>query len=280
MMNSNKAPSNNSLNTADKLLRGKLLKKEILLIAVCLASVFILSSCGSSGDGRQDNSGIALASVSNKEPQFTTEFRLQDCKFTAEGENPYFILKPGYQLVLEGEEKGDKVHLEISVLRDTEKIFLPDIDTVNTRVVEERESVNGELVEVSRNFFAICTKTNDVFYFGEDVDIFNPDGTISHEGSWRAGAQGAFPGIIMPGTFLLGSRYFQEQAPGVAMDRAEHMEMGLELNTEAGTFNKCVKVLETTPIEPGAKSEKIYCPEVGLVVDDVVELVKFGFNIF
>lgn len=279
MLKSSKAPSENSLNTADRLLKGKLLKKEILYIAVCLASVFILSSCGSSGDGGQNSSGIAMASALNKEPQFTTEFRLENCKFAAEGENPYFILKPGYQLAFEGEENGDKVRLEVSVLRDTEKISLPDIGTVNTRVVEERESVNGKLVEVSRNFFAICTKTDDVFYFGEDVDIYNSDGTISHEGAWRAGEQDALPGIIMPGTFLLGSRYFQEQAPDVAMDRAEHMEMGLGLNTEAGTFDKCVKVLETTPLEPRAESEKTYCPGVGLVVDDVVEIVEFGFNI-
>jgi hypothetical protein len=82
--------------------------------------------------------------------------------------------------------------------------------------------------------------------------------------------------MIMPGTFLLGSRYFQEQAPDVAMDRAEHVEMGLQVNTQAGTFDGCVKVLETTPLEPGAESEKIYCPGVGLVVDDVVQLVESG----
>jgi hypothetical protein len=57
---------------------------------------------------------------------------------------------------------------------------------VQTRIVEEREAVAGELIEISRNFFALCDETNDVFYFGEEVDIFNPDGTVSHEGAWRA----------------------------------------------------------------------------------------------
>jgi hypothetical protein len=218
--------------------------------------------------------GSAMAQ--KNESQFTTDFRLADCEFEARGENPYFILRPGYRLVLEGEEDGDTVRVEISVLRDTEAISLPDIGTVRTRVVEEKESVNGELVEVSRNWFAICDPTNDVFYFGEAVDIFNEDGTTSHDGSWRAGVDGAVPGIIMPGTFLLGSRYFQEQAPDVAMDRAEHVEMGLEVDTPAGTFDQCVRVLETTPLEPNADSEKIYCPGVGLVIDDVVELVEAG----
>ena len=89
----------------------------------------------------------------------------------------------------------------------------------------------------------------------------------------------AEPGIIMPGTFLLGSRYFQEIADGIALDQAEHTAMGLEITVPAGTFTDCVEVTETTPLEPGAVSLKNYCPEVGLVIDDVLELVDYGFNI-
>jgi hypothetical protein len=233
------------------------------------------------------SSGLALAQ--DEEPQFTAEFRLEDCKFETKGVNPYFILRPHYQLVLEGEDDGETIRLVISVLPETEKIVLPDIGMVRARVVEEREWVDDTLVEVSRNFFALCGKTNDVFYFGEEVDICKEGlvqvgdqflcngGEPSHAGAWRAGVADAKPGIIMPGTFLLGSRYFQEQAP-VAMDRAEHVEMGLTMTTEAGTFEKCVKVIETTPLEPSSESEKIYCPEVGLV-EDQVELVAFGFDI-
>jgi hypothetical protein len=225
-------------------------------------------------------SGLGSASVMAQEPQFTTEFRLEDCRFTPRGANPYFILRPGYRLVLEGTQDGETTRVVITVLRRTERLVLPGRGVVNAAVVEERESVDGELVEVSRNLFAICNRTNDVFYFGEAVDIFNPDGTVSHEGSWRAGEPDedglAKPGMIMPGTFLLGSRYFQEQADGIAMDRAEHVEMGLDVTTHAGTFAECVKVVETTPLEPGAETVKVYCPGVGLVMDSGVTLVDFG----
>lgn len=227
----------------------------------------------------------------DEEPQFTTEFRLEDCKFDANGANPYFILKPGYQLVLEGEDDGEEVRVEISVLHEIEKISLPGVGMVKTRVVEERESKDDKLVEVSKNFYVICQKTNDVFYFGEEVDICE-DGLVqvgddflcnggepSHAGAWRAGMADAKPGIIMPGTFLLGARYFQEIATDIAEDRAEHVEMGLEVPTDAGTFGSCVRIIETSPLEPGAESEKIYCPEVGLVVDNDVELVEFGFEV-
>jgi len=222
------------------------------------------------------SSGIVYAQ--NQEPQFTTDFRLEDCDFKTRGKNPHFILIPGRQLVLEGAEAGKTIRLVVTVLPEIESFLLPDIGEVKTTVVEVRESVDGVPVEISRNFFAICEKTNDVFYFGEDVDIFNPDGTISHEGSWRAGkpdADGlAKPGIVMPGTFFLGSRYYQELADGIALDRAAHVEAGLEMPTAAGTFHNCVKVLETTPLEPGAETVKVYCPGVGKVVDNVVKLVE------
>ncbi|HEX5977854.1 MAG TPA: hypothetical protein VFY68_11285, partial [Nitrososphaeraceae archaeon] len=97
------------------------------------------------------------------------------------GKNSYFILEPGYQVVLEGEEDSEKLQLVMSVLNET-KI----VDGVETRVVEEKETEGGNLVEVSRNYFAICNPTNDAIYFGEDVDMYENGNIISHEGAWMA----------------------------------------------------------------------------------------------
>ncbi len=82
------------------------------------------------------------------------------------------------------------------------------------------------------------------------------------------------PGLIMPGTFLLGSRYFQEVAPEIALDRAEHVDMGLTVETPAGTFNNSVMLLETTPLDPSAKDIKVYAPGAGLIVDGTIERVN------
>ena len=205
---------------------------------------------------------------------FTTDIRIEDCTFSNTGRNPYFSVNPGDVLVL----AGGGVDLQITVLTDTTDIsFLTArgvLLTVTTRVVEERESQNGSLVEISRNFFARCQETNDIMYFGEDVQIFE-NGGISTAGSWLAGTDGALPGLIMPGSFLLGSRYFQEQAPGVALDRSEHIAMGLTVTVPAGTFEDCVEVVETTPLERGARTTKVYCPGIGLVDDNEVQLVSF-----
>jgi hypothetical protein len=209
---------------------------------------------------------------------FTSTFRLQDCRFLAHGANPHFILEPERQLTYEDEEEGEA--LIITVLEQTRRITLPiggRMRTVRTAIVEEREfDEDGEIKEISRNFFAICEKTGDVFYFGEDVDIFQDDGSVTHDGAWLAGRNGAKPGIIMPGTFLLGSRYAQEVAPGVAQDQAEHVAEGLDVDTDAGDFHNCVEVTETSPLDAGAESTKVYCPGVGLVADNDLVLVEIG----
>jgi hypothetical protein len=72
--------------------------------------------------------------------------------------------------------------------------------------------------------------------------------------------------------FLLGSRYFQEQAPGVALDRSEHTDADLSLELPVGVLEDCVEVTETTPLEPGSQSTKNYCPGFGLAVDGDLEL--------
>ncbi|HLL87475.1 MAG TPA: hypothetical protein VK387_09210 [Thermoleophilaceae bacterium] len=57
-------------------------------------------------------------------------------------------------------------------------------------------------------------------------------------------------------TALVGAKYFQELAPGVAMDRAEHVSMQAVARTPAGTFRRCLKVRETTPLEPDVSLKK------------------------
>jgi len=205
---------------------------------------------------------------------FTTAFRIDDCTFLSTGSaNPYFILDPSHELNLEGEEGKEFIELRITVLNDTEDVTVPGLGIVRTRVVEEREWADGELKEVSRNFFAICAETSDVYYFGEHVDNYENGSIANHNGSWRAGTDGALPGLIMPGTFLLGSRYFQEVAPGVALDRGENTAMGLVVTVPAGTFPGSVSVFETSPPEPNAKSVKTYAPGVGLLIDDTLQLI-------
>src|SRR5438105_502576 len=96
------------------------------------------------------------------------------------------------------------------------------------------------------------------------------------EGSWLAGVNGNRAGLTMPGAPQLKMKYYQEIAPGTAMDRAEIVSLSETCKTPAGTFSNCLKVKETSAIELAAKEYKYYAPGVGLVADDTVRLVKHG----
>jgi len=234
-----------------------------------LVALAVLAACLSAA-------GVQAGSTKTDKRPFTTSFRLADCTFqSASHANPYFILEPGHVLHMQGEEGKEAVDLTITVLNDIENITLPGIGSVATRVIEEREKHDGEIAEVSRNFYAVCQETSDVFYFGETTDIYEGGVVVSHEGAWRAGTNGAMPGIFMPGTFLLGSRYAQEVAPGVAMDRAENMAMGQTISVPAGTFEDSITILETSALERNSKETKSYAPGVGVIIDDTLKLVDW-----
>ncbi|MCA8961616.1 MAG: PepSY domain-containing protein, partial [Planctomycetes bacterium] len=203
--------------------------------------------------------------------EFTDRFPVQKSDLGPTGRNPYFILEPGYQLAYEGMDDGENVELVITVLAETKVV-----DGVTTRIVEERESEDGELVEISRNFFAISEKTSEVFYFGEEVDIYRDGKVAGHEGAWESGKGGARFGLMMPATPLLGARYYQEIAPDTAMDRAVIDSISATVTTPAGKFENCVRVKETTPLEPGALDHKYYAEGIGLIQDAEVKLIRHG----
>ena len=229
-------------------------RKMVLLVA--LASVFFV-----------------IASPAGAQ-EFTDTFRMDGCRLKAHGDNDFFRLERGYSLLFEGEEDGETMTLLITVLRETKVV-----DGVKCAVVRETEWVDDELAEISWNYFAICSEHKGVFYFGEDVDIYEDGEVVSHEGAWLAGVDGATAGMMMPGYPLVGSRYYQERAPGVAMDRAEHLSVTTTIVTPAGTFGNCLEVEETTPLAPGDVSTKIYAPGIGLVQDDVFQLVDYGRHV-
>lgn len=172
-----------------------------------------------------------------------------------------------------GDTPADGPDLEVYVSDAT-----VEIDGVTCRVVEEREYDDEVMTDLSLNYFAIDTTTNSVFYFGEDEVVLaggKPTGEI--KAGWRSGVDGASYGLIMPGTPLVGARYQQEFAPGNTLDRAEIVSVTAEVTTAAGSFKGCLQTLEGDGTDPSAAETKFYCPGVGLMGEDNVELVSFGF---
>lgn len=211
--------------------------------------------------------GLAASAQAPSQTGWIDTFAVDKKDFVSVGSNDYFRLEPGYVLAL---EKG-KIRLAITVLDETKLV-----DGVETRVVEERESRGGRLLEISRNYFAFNTTDRGVYYFGEEVDIYKNGQVVAHEGAWESGKNGARFGLMIPGRPVVGARFYQEIAPGVAMDRAEVASLDASIKTPAGAFKGCLKFIETTPLEPLARESKIYAPGIGLVKDGSLLLVEHG----
>jgi hypothetical protein len=237
--------------------------------------IHLISTEGSAStvDAEEDNdTGESVADLQMAENEYTRSFRAENCTFSSTGRNPFFILEPNFQLVLGGEDAGDAAQLMITVLNETR-----EVNGTQARVIEERESVGDDLVEISRNFFAICEETNNVFYFGEEVDIYENGMIVDHEGAWLAGEGTNRAGIIMPGTILLGARYYQEIAPSVALDRAEIIDTGQVVQTPSGDFSDTLITRETTALELDVAELKYYAAGIGLVQEEDLKLEHYGF---
>ena len=150
------------------------------------------------------------------------------------------------------------------------------INGVTTRVVEEREWDKGQLHELSRNYYAICEQTKDVLHFGEDVEVVKDGKLVKDSGTWLAGSNGNRPGLVIAGSPKLNMKYYQEIAPGVTLNRGEIVSLTETCRTAAGTFRRCMKVKGTSGMDAKKLEYKYYAPNVGLVQDENLRLVKFS----
>ncbi|HEX9667823.1 MAG TPA: hypothetical protein VGA95_14845 [Thermodesulfobacteriota bacterium] len=196
-------------------------------------------------------------------------------------DNGFFPVVVGSENVLEDEE--GVLRLEITVLDEIEMVA-----GVNTRVLVEMESEDGLLIEVSRNFFAQAPD-GTVCYFGEDVDIcptgLQPDGDDGflcdgeepdHSGEWRAGENGAIPGIFMLAGPEEGDVYNEEIAPDVAEDIAEVTALGDPIEVLDEIFEDTLTTLDCNPLDPGPRDTKVYIRDMGIARDGDLFLVEFN----
>jgi len=198
-------------------------------------------------------------------PAWKDHFDVRKSDLRPTGNNPFITMQPGKVLKLRN-ANNDK--LTITILPETKTL-----DGVRCGVLEERETKDGKLIEVSRNFFATDPATQDIYYFGEDVDNYKDGKIVDHESAWHAGENGARFGLQIPGKPKAGDKFYQEIAPKAAMDRVEVVSTDETVKTPAGTFEHCVHLKETTPIEPDV-SHKYYAPGVGMIKDDEFELAE------
>ncbi len=196
-------------------------------------------------------------------------------EFTTNLDNPYFSMPVGKKMIYEARTEDGLERIEIAITGETRRIM-----GVKTLVYLDREFVDGELVEETKDFIAQDGEGN-VWYFGEEVDNYENGKLKDHAGAWLAGVAGAKPGIWIKASHIVGDSYRQEYWRGKAEDMAKIVATGETVATSVGTYQNCTKTYDWTPLEPDAKEYKYYCPKVGgvVLIEDLtsgerVELIK------
>lgn len=137
--------------------------------------------------------------------------------------NPLFPTATLNQVIQLGEEGGDPVRVEVTLLPTTKSIEW-DGQTVTT-IVRQFIAYSGlRVVEVALDYFAQADD-GSVWYFGEDVFNYEDGVVADMGGTWLAGKDGP-AGMIMPAQPKAGDVYRPENIPGVVFEEVTVKAVG------------------------------------------------------
>jgi hypothetical protein len=185
--------------------------------------------------------------------------------YSAHVTNEWFPLAPSTTYVYKGVKDRNAVRDVMTVTRGTFTIA-----GVPCVVVEDRlYGKSGRVIERTTDWYT-QDKMGNVWYFGEDTAEIGKNGRVlSTEGSWKAGVDGAKPGIFMPAHPKVGQSFRQEFYKGHAED---HFRV---LSLLGSVFSPSMKnalwTQETTPLEPGVLDHKLYARGIGMVLEHTVK---------
>jgi hypothetical protein len=172
--------------------------------------------------------------------------------------NPYFPISGGRTLVYQG---GDET-VTVTFTGITKVI-----SGVPCTVVRDVVELSGQVIEDTIDWFAQDLQGN-VWYCGEAVQDFEDGELVSLDGSFKAGVNGAKPGILMKATPMVEDTYRLEFDLGNAEDTAEVLSLTGSATTPAiSCAGTCLITEDTSPLSPDALENKYYAPGVGMILE-------------
>ena len=179
-------------------------------------------------------------------------------------DNPYFPLEPGTSYRFEGTKEGRRAVDVFTVTGDTKEIL-----GVTNTVVVDRLFVDGRLEEIAHDWYA-QDRDGNVWYFGETIREFNHQGKeIPAKGEWKAGVDGANPGIAMPADPQIGDVFRPEYYKGTAEDRYGIVSLTAEVRVPFDAFEDVLMMTEQTRLEPGVVGLKFHARGIGQIMESV-----------
>lgn len=220
--------------------------------ALCLALALLGSGCG------EPAAGPAASAPSDEviDPGDGGQYApaIDAANFVDTVDNPYFPLAAGSRWVYDGTSDGEAEQVVVVVTGERRTIL-----GISATVVRDTVTIAGEVVEDTYDWFA-QDRDGNVWYLGEAVQDFENGQVISTAGSWEAGVDGAYPGIVMKADPKVGDAYRQEYYRGEAEDLGEVIEVGADR----------VVTQDWNPLEPDVVERKTYERGVGLVGEEKV----------
>jgi hypothetical protein len=191
---------------------------------------------------------------------------LQPTDFVARVDNPWFPLKPGSRWRYRGIDEDGHFSDVVHVTHRTKTI-----QGVKATVVHDVVLRRGKPREVTSDWYA-QDHAGNVWYFGENTRELNRHGHVtSREGSFRAGRDGARPGVLFPGAPRVGQKARQEYYKGHAEDQFKVLDLDARVSTAYISTRHAVRTKETSPLEPGVIDNKYYVRGVGDVIEVTVK---------
>lgn len=247
-------------------------------VALALGLALAAASCDSAADRTPVTPSTQVTPVT---PNGEWAPVLDPADFVPGGANPYFPLVPGTILRYEADTEDGLELGVVEVTSDVKTILGIQVVVVRDRVYLDANT-NGladgtpcspaapgftsELIEDTFDWFA-TQNDGTVWYFGEDSKEYENCVQVSTAGSWEAGINDAFPGIVMLGNPVIGQSYRQEFAEDIAEDWARVLHLDRSVSVEYGDFTGCLETMDWSYLEPGHREHKFYCRGVGLTLE-------------
>ena len=174
--------------------------------------------------------------------------------------NPLFPIADLHSAVLNGRIDGKPFHTETTLLPYTRTIEWTPGHQVETLVSQYAAFLDGRIQEVALDYYAQADD-GSVWYFGEDVADYNPQGLVAFTtDSWLAGKDGP-PAMIMPGDPKLGDAFRTENIPGVVFEEVTVKKLDKTVPGPSGDVQGAMVGQELH--DDGMKSNKTFAPGYG-----------------
>lgn len=188
-------------------------------------------------------------------------------------DNPYHPFVVGRMKFFEVQQGHTEAEVVDTYLPDV-RVFEWDGMLVSCHTLQEMEIEDGEVAEISWNFFGQADD-GTVYYFGEVVDNYEDGVVVDHDGSWLVGGP-TLPGdpadtvvaedptVFMPGFPEVGDIFKPEDMFPFVDETDEILKVEKNVSVPGGHFVDCLKIEESSLLSDDIET-KWYAPGMGVV---------------